>query len=446
MFAQQSVARLVVIGSLLSFSNLVAANSEARLDVVAPRATLGRSTDQQVAQSAAEAAARPNSEAAWVAFGNALMQKGRETADAAYCGRAEQAFRKALSIDPHSLQALVGMAWVNGVRHEFEASIDWAKKAIAVDPKCVDAFGLIGDAHLEMGEYDAAFDDYQKMLDQRPDLSSYGRSAHLLFVTGDTRKATWLMFKAIAAGSPYGENTAWCRAQLALMYYAQGAYMPAEQVLTEGLKKVPNDYRLLAAIGKVKSAEKDYEAAIGYYRKSIAIAPQQDVVAALGDVYAVAGKLEEAKQQYALVDTIARLNKANGVRGDMLTARFYADHDRNLAEALQLAEEEYKTRKNAYQADTLAWCYFKNGRLEEAERFEKIALSRGTPEAIFYFHKGMIDAKVGDRHGAQLALYQAMSTNSSFDVLQTPVAMKRLAELGGATPGAQDLVSAAHRN
>ena len=388
------------------------------------------STDELVAKSAALASAHPGDAKSWIDFGDILMQKGRETADAAYCSRAQAAYEKALKLDPQRLEALAGMAWVNGVRHEFEASIDWANKALAIDPKSMAAHGLIGDAEVEMGDYPKAFEEYQKMLDLRPDLSSYSRSAHLLQITGDTRRASWLMAKAIAAGSTYGENTAWCRSQLALIYFQQGAYLPAEQVLTQGLALVPNDYRLLAAMGKVKAAEKNYDAAIDFYRRSVAIAPQQDVVAALGDVFTAAGRKDEAKKEYALVETIARLNKANGVKGDMLTAKFYADHDMHLPEALKMAEDEYATRKNVYQADTLAWCYFKNGRMEEAQKMIRVALSQKTPEALFYFHKGMIEAKAGNRPAAQLALYTAASENPNFDVLAAPIANKMLTDLG----------------
>jgi tetratricopeptide (TPR) repeat protein len=387
-------------------------------------------TDQLLTKAADAAQKNPGKADAWVLFGDVLMQKGRETADAAYCSRAEAAYQKALHLNPKDIDALIGMAWVDGVRHQFEESIDWAKKALAVDPKSMAAFGLIGDAAVEMGDYDNAFKQYQEMLDLRPDLSSYSRSAHLLLVTGDARRAMWLMGKAIDAGSTFGENTAWCRSQLALMYFQQGAYVPAEQVLTEGLKRVPNDYRLLAAMGKVKAAEKDYPAAIDYYRKSVAIAPQQDVVAALGDVYTAAGKPEEAKKEYALVETIAKLNKANGVQGDMLTARFYADHDMNLPEALKMAQAEYATRKNVHQADTLAWCYFKNGQIEEAQKMIRVALTHQTADSLFYFHKGMIEAKAGNRPGAQLALYTAASMNPNFDVLLAPVANKMLTDLG----------------
>lgn len=428
------VAAGVLAAWCSSSQQLHAASLDEGAKQVPARAAITRSTDQEVSKAAAEAAAKPGSADAWIRFGDVLMQKGRETADAAYCGRAERAYRKALETDSKRLEALVGMSWVSGVRHEFESSIDWATKALAIDSKCIPAYGLIGDAAIEMGDYDKAFEQYQKMIDLRPDLSSYSRSAHLLFITGDARRATWLMTKAIEAGSPYGENTAWCRAQLALMFYGEGAYVPAEQILAEGLKKTPNDYRLLAAMGKVKAAQKDFESAGKFYSQSIAIAPQQDIVAALGDVYLVTGKADNADKEYALVESIARLNKANGVRGDMLTARFYADHDRNIPEAVKMAEEEYKIRKNSYQADTLAWCYFKNGQLEEAKKYIQIALNRKTPEAMFYFHKGMIYAKAGDRMQAQLALYQAMSTNPNFDVLETPIAQKTIAELGAETP------------
>src|SRR5947208_15681481 len=114
------------------------------------------------------------------------------------------------------------MASVCGTRHEFEESIAWARKALAVDPESRDAYGLLGDAAVEMGRYDEAYRDYQKMLDLRPDLASYSRGAHLLYLTGSTTRALALMRKAIEAGSPYGENVAWCHAQLGLMYWGLG--------------------------------------------------------------------------------------------------------------------------------------------------------------------------------------------------------------------------------
>jgi tetratricopeptide (TPR) repeat protein len=389
-------------------------------------------SDEEVAraEAAAKASDAKSADAAWARLGDAYMQKGRETADVTYYGHAESAYRKALASNAKSIGALVGMAWVEGGRHEFEHSIEWANKALALDPNRADCYGLLGDAAVEMGDYEKAFDHYQKMLDLRPDISSYSRGAHLLFLTGDLRKATLLMTKAIATGGPYAENTAWCRAQWALMQFAVGSYVSAEQMLAEGLQATPNNYHLLAAMGKVKAALKDYDSAIDYYRKAEAIVPQHEVVVALGDLYTLQGKTHEAAAQYALVDVIHKLNRANGVIGDMQMAQFFADHDRNLDEAVRMAETEYATRPNVYVADTLAWCYYKTGRTDDAEKLIGKALSHKTPEAMFLYHQGAIFAKAGQTAEAKNALYQALSLNPKFHPLAALAAEKMVYDLG----------------
>ena len=397
-----------------------------------PTARRAPTSDEEVAK--AEVAAKTSdskpADEKWTRLGDAFMQKGRETADVSYYGRAEGAYRKALASNAKAVDAIVGMAWVEGGRHEFEHSIEWAKKALALEPDRPDAYGLLGDAAVEMGDYEKAFQQYQKMLDLKPDISSYSRGAHLLFLTGDLRKATLLMTKAIGTGGPYAENTAWCRAQYALMQFSVGSYISAEQMLTEGLQALPNNYHLLAAMGKVKTALKQYDAAIDYYKKAEAIVPQHEVVVALGDIYTLQGKTNEAASQYALVDVIHKLNQANGVIGDMQMAQFFADHGRNLEEAVRMAETEYASRPNVYVADTLAWAYYKTGRIADANRMIGKALARSTPEALFLYHQGAILAGAGENARARTALYQALSVNPNFHPLAAQAAQKMVQDLG----------------
>jgi tetratricopeptide (TPR) repeat protein len=403
-----------------------------------PEATGNSLADKTIAKWSAQVRQKPDDDRAWAVLGDALMQKARETADLSYYGHAEKAYRKALDVKPKRVAALTGMAWVNGCRHEFEKSIAWANRAIALDPRDNEAFGLIGDANVEMGDYEAAFKNYQRMLDIRPDISSYSRGAHLLHLTGNNKKAIWLMVKAVRTGAPYAENTAWCRAQLALMFFSRGALPPAEQTLKAALELTPNNYQVLAAMGKIKAAQKDYRAAIACYKRSIAIVPQHDSLVALGDLYALTGKPQEAEKQYALVETIHQLQKANGVRGDMQIAQFYADHDRNLPEALQEAEAEYTTRRNVYAADTLAWCYYKNGRYEEARSLIRQALRVNTPEARFLYHAGMIANRQGDRAAAQMYMYHALSLNPNFNPIQAAEAVETLRQIGMHLPNAEN--------
>jgi len=394
-------------------------------------------SDKAIAKWVEAARQNDKDDKAWTNLGDALMQKARETLDLSYYGRAEQAYNKALTLNPHRTDALIGMAWVNSSRHEFEKSTEWANKAIAVDPQSNDAYGLIGDADVEMGNYDAAYTHYQKMLDIRPDTASYSRGAHLLALTGDTRKGVWLMTKAIRTGAPYAENTAWCRAQLALMLYNDGAVLPAEQILSDALKLAPNNYYVLFAMGRVQTAKRNYPAAIKYYQRAVAVVPQHDALVGLGDLYHITGRQADADNEYALVEAVHKLQKANGVRGDWQMAQFDADHDRNLPEALQMVQEEYKTRPNVYVMDTLAWCLYKNGRYAEAKVMSDKATSHKTPEAGFLFHAGMIEAKLGDRVAAEKDLYQALSLNPNFSAIYASVASQTLKQIGSAAPDKQ---------
>jgi tetratricopeptide (TPR) repeat protein len=378
----------------------------------------------------------------WVRFGDALMQHSRDSLDPALYPRAERAYQRALELDPQCLQALLGLAWVHNTEHEFDAGERFARAALELNPRLPEAHALLGDAAVELGDYDTAFEHYQEALDLRPDLSSYSRAAHLLWLAGDAVKARWLMQKAIDAGGPYPENTAWCRAQLALMLFQTGALVPAENQIKLALEEAPRNPHVLAVAGRIKTARKEYEAAIELYRKSIAVAPTHDALAELVDLYQLTGRGEEAQAQF---DRVVSFHTVQGghdhgpahehqaqndnsdsdeassahhdhphPHGNHQLARFYADHDRNLDEALDEAKAAWAAFPNILAADTLAWCLYKNGEFAEAATMIRRALKLGTPDAVIHFHAGMIYWKLGNRPLAQKHLYRALSLNPHF--------------------------------
>src|SRR5262245_22539273 len=142
-----------------------------------------QTSDQAIERLTARARQHRDDPAGWPALGDAFMQKARETADTAYYRRAELAFERARTLDTTNVSATLGLSQVHGARHEFEKSIEWARRVLTLDVRNAGAYGLLGDAALELGDYEAATEHYQQMLDLRPDISSYSRSAHLLFVT-----------------------------------------------------------------------------------------------------------------------------------------------------------------------------------------------------------------------------------------------------------------------
>ena len=369
----------------------------------------------------------------WVNLGDVFAQLQRDTADEIFYAHAETAYQCALRLKPGSTDALSGMAWVTGGRHQFDRSREWAGRALALDPGDAAACGILGDAALELGDYEAAYTHYQKMMDLKPDLSSWSRGAHLLYLTGDAKKGMWLMEKAIKAGGPFAENTAWCRAKLAMMIFNQGAYPSAAQALEPPLKAGTKNTHVLLAAGRIAAAREDMEASEKYFRTVLEAGPNHDALVALGDLRAAAGNAEEAEKFYAQVEALEAAQTARAGHGHMAMAKFYADHNRKPIEALRMAEARKLTR-NVNEADTLAWVYFKNGDQPRAIEAIKRALSQKTQDAEIHFHAGMIAAKFGDRVSAQNHLQTALTLSPRFSILQAPVAAQTLDQLGSTKP------------
>jgi len=389
-------------------------------------------TGRQRAAAAEKTRNTPQDHKVWAALGDALAQEFRETAQEALFDHAEAVWLRALDLHPRSIEAHCGLAWVYGGRHEFPVSLLWAEKALALDPQSPAALGIIGDAQVELGDYDAAAESYQKMMDARPDLSSWSRGAHLLWLTGEKTKALWLMEKAIRAGAPHAENTAWCRAQLAMMHFHDGAYLPAQQTLDPALKSGTLNARVLLAAGRIAAARGEPDAAAAHYRRLLEAGPQHDALVALGDLHNARGDKEKAEKCYAGVEQLhakhlAAHSKA-GNHSHLAMAGFLAGHDRNPAEALRLVQHE-KLTGNVHAADTLAWIYFKSGDLPRAVEAMKRALKHNTPDATIHYHAGVIAAAAGDTTAAMKRLQRALSLNPQFDPLLAPLAVKKLEEL-----------------
>lgn len=370
----------------------------------------------------------PGNAALWNALGDALAQESRDTAIPVFCNHAEAVYREALRMAPASPEPMIGLSWAFGQRHQFDESIAWAQKALTARPDQPDAYGMLGDAELELGRYDEAIDHYQKMMDLRPDLSSWSRGAHLLWITGNKSKAIWLMERAIRAGAPYAENTAWCRARLAMMLFHDGALLPAAQVLEPALAAGTRNTHLLTAAARIAAAKGDNEAARKHCEAILAGGPNHDALVMLGDLCAAAGDKNGAEKYYLQVEALHTSHTASGVHDHMAMAKFLADHDRNLVQALRLAGPA-KLTKNVVEADILAWVYLKNGDIPAAVAAMKLALSRNTPDAELRYHAGMIAAAAGDKTSAQKHLQAALSFNPQFSILQAPVAVQKLESL-----------------
>jgi tetratricopeptide (TPR) repeat protein len=183
----------------------------------------------------------------------------------------------------------------------------------------------------------------------------------------------------------------------------------------------------LDALARVEAANGRPARAIALQRRAVEAIPLAHYVAQLGDLLLSSGRGGEAKEQYALVGAIERLQNANGVSTDLETALFRLDHGIRLRDSLELARKARAARPSFVGDDVLAWALLRNGRCADARVASDRSLHLGQREATFFFHRGMIERCLGNRDAARTWFARALELNPHFSLLWAPVARKAIA-------------------
>ncbi len=372
---------------------------------------------------------KPNSAKNHTRLGQAYLQKARETGDPTYLSKAEGLFRKALELDPQNFEAMAGMGSLCLSRHQFLEALRWGEKGLAINPWSSELHGIVGDACVELGEYERAVRIVQKMVDLKPQLSSYSRVSYIRELHGDVDGAIEAMSMAVSSGAPNRENTAWCQVQLGNLYFNRGDFRLAELQYQMALKRLPRYVHALAGLARVRVAQDKLDEGLRLYEEVVAAMPLPEYVIALGDLYEELGKHDLAKHQFQLVRAMQDLYRASGVDADTELTLFQADHNFNTPQALEQAKTQFRRQPNVKAADALAWTLFKAGHFELAQSIIQQALKLGTKDPLLLFHAGMIYSKVGEAGKAMDYLSQVLTMNPHFSIRHAPEAMRTFDDL-----------------
>jgi tetratricopeptide (TPR) repeat protein len=363
----------------------------------------------------------PGDAGAAATLGLAYLQAGRLRADPAFYPRAEEALGQALATDAGSFDGSLGMGLLALGRHDFHEALVWGRRAEELNPYSADSLGVIGDAQIELGRYDAAGRTYQRMVDLRPSLDSLARASYYLELTGETGRAISAMRRAVAlAGSP--ADAAWAGYQLGELYFGIGDLLRARDAYGTAARTDPRSVLPTIGLAKVAVARGETDRGLDLLLAVITRYPSPEAVILAGDVASATGERKLAAEQYSLVRAIDRLAEANGVDTDLELALFDADHGGRPKAVLRNARSAFRRRPSVQAADVLAWALYRSGRFHRADRVAGEALRLGTPSALFHFHAGMIALRLHDRRRAEDHLRTALSINPWFSFLHVPTA------------------------
>ncbi len=353
-------------------------------------------------------------------LGQLLLQHAKQADDLAAYVDSEDMLRSALKINPAHQPAKLALAMTLMARHEFSEASELTKRLNDESPNRPATLAVLFDTYLELGDYvkaQSTIDDLQRLENSAPVLA---RAARIYELRGERIKAIALIEEAIDSlrhnSLAADDELGWYQWRKATLQLDSGNAQAAEHTLRVALESDPNDEAALVclataqfALGNLTAATKTLECA--------AAGQAPPVLALFGDALALQGEKSRAETLWnrteALMREEAKLAKVAHARE---VALFYADHGRNLVEALHLSELDMAQRTDAQAWDTRAWVLFKNGHTESARNAMQTALSMVAPDNRMLFHAAMIELSTGDVRAAKDLVQKIDDANSRFSI------------------------------
>jgi len=392
--------------------------------------------DERVAFWEPRVAADPRDYLSALHLADAYVDRARATADLADLQRADAALTQAATVAPNRLLVVPRQAQIAFAVHEFPRAAALADEVLAQAPNDLTALAVAGDALLETGDLARARQYYDRLNSLAPSAPVWSRLARLAFLDADPSTAFALVQRAIgdAEANGFTDDAAFYRYQLGELHRATGNITAAAIAYQSALDLLPGYPAATIGLALTREGLGRRAEAIALLEAASTRLPTPEAVAALGDLYALAGDRVAADRAYALVERIGEVARATGTVYDRQLVLFAADHDRGVAEAIAIGESELNVRQDIYAWDALAWALYKGDRLDEAAAAADRSMVLGTPDPRLAYHAGMIAAARGETDLARRLLTQALAGAAYLPPLQVPIAEEALAALSDRWP------------
>jgi tetratricopeptide (TPR) repeat protein len=420
-------AALLGVLSLVSRSSAPATSQGGAADGL-PRQPTSLDTEGQIEHLQAAVRANPEDAGSYALLGDAYYQRARETGDPSYYTRADGSFAAALAREPQNVTAIAGQATLALARHDFSDGLRLARRARALAPQMALPYAPLADAQVELGRYGAAAHTLNRMVRLKANLTAYARISYFRELHGDLRGALEAMRYAVSAGAGSPEGEAYVQGLQGKLLSDLGRYGDANHAYREALAINPDYPPALAGTANVEASRRQFNAAIGDYRKAVQRLPLPEYAIALGETEEAAGRTAAADRDYALVGTEVKLLQANGVNTDVDLALFEANHGSS-RRAVAFGRRAWEQAPSVRSADAYAWALYVAGRVEPATRLSREAMRLGSRDPSFLYHAGMIARRSGQAGEARHLLGSLLAQSPRFSPLYAPRARRALEAL-----------------
>ena len=396
----------------------------AGIDVAGSPATSLDRIDRSIATWTKNLTANPSDFISATNLATLYHGRGRLSGDIGDQERALVAARTAISIAPTSGAARAIEATILYTLHDFTGALASAETLYRDDPTQVGALATMADAKLELGRLAEARADLESLRLRAAGPAVDVRFARLAYLSGEPAEALRLAIgardAAMAAGGDEGTATSIGFYHAAVGEYARlsGDAATARAGFEAALAERRTDPGALIGLARIDAFEGRTVEAIEGLRQAVAIAPQPDSLALLGDLLVATGDPAGAADQYATVRLIATLSDSSGSVYDRQLILFELDHDGAAGDLLERAIAGAAARPDAAGHDLVAWANYRLGRLDDAKAASDLALASGIEDARILLHAGLIRIAVGERAAGETLVRRALEFGPALDPIE----------------------------
>jgi tetratricopeptide (TPR) repeat protein len=180
------------------------------------------------------------------------------------------------------------------------------------------------------------------------------------------------------------------------LYLKKGDLAAAGRAFRHASFLYPDYPHAVAGQAKVSIAEGDRDGGLAILLGAFKRVRTLDLASRIGDLYAERGDAAEAERYYRLANDLAGPDVA---QTEPALALFLAEHGRDVARAVQIAERVATLRHDIFTEDALAWAYYKVGRIGDAAGAIERAQRTGSRDPRIEAHAQAIRAALAARAG-----------------------------------------------
>lgn len=296
-----------------------------------------------------------------------------------------------MTADQH-FTALFYKSTVQLSQHKFNEALITGKKALALNNTNSGIYGVLVDANVEIGNYEEAVKNCDKMISIRPDLRSYSRISYLREIYGDMKGSIKSMEQAIEAGAPYSEYKCWTIVTMGKMLENHNQLDSARAYYEFATKERANYPFGIAGMASIEGKLGNYEKADSLYKVALNAVPEISFIMDQAKLYKKQGKEAEVKRLIPRIESMFQEDIESGHNVNMEFAFFLLDFKKDYKRALDLGLKEYKLRPNNIDVNRLlAFAYYANGDKENAAKHIKVAMKTNKQEGELYCISGLIN-------------------------------------------------------